>query len=382
MEKNVKCFVMLLVMVLCLNNFELSVYASDYKLNNSENFSWESLIGDSMRTYYDDETSDEAITDSVIALWCPQNHVEIKEAYMAEFIDVIALTDKNEYINISRIVDADYTEKGIVEYYNGRVKALKKGSTILKLSYKDLICSVEVTVKDDAFDSMHANVNVGNSAGTNSVPGVDYSTVMGRASAMINVTWVAKKKFMLNDGTTAYAGTTLKGVPYSQKVQCNAAEFINYYNSGLTNGFYDLIKRGSHYDAAYGVDCSGFVSKAWGIPRSSTDQFVSELYSGTSTKYEKIGSYSLLSSNDTTGISNSVLISAYANLTATCALVYREPNKGHAMLVAANNPNVQTCTIYEAKNNFPEIVTYTYAQLANWKYIPFTVKTSYYNAYN
>ena len=196
------------------------------------------------------------------------------------------------------------------------------------------------------------------------------------------VQWTTTAQFRLNDGTIVSAGTTLTGVPYSQLTQCNATEFLAALSNSSTNGFYTEHPRGNYYDATYGVDCSGFVSKAWGIPRDTTAGFVSELYSSSSSKYEKVGSYSMPSSSVTTGVSASSLTTAYAQMTETCAVVYRSTNGGHAMLIISNQPSNSRCTIIEAHNNFPSIVSYTYSQLANMHYCPFTVKTSYYNSYN
>ena len=379
MKKN-KVFVSALLIMLMISSVTTNSFGKDissmyYAKSVSD------LKGLSEERYYADDIFDKKV--SITDLFCSDKSIIIDEALMVEFVDIIGVMKNKTYVNLSSQVRAVFDNEEIAEYNKGRIKGLKSGKTRLTLSYGVLTCTVDVIVKNDVDSDVLSRYWSEEGASLKSIPGTGPGNVMSRAYAMKNVQWTAQRRFRLNDGSYAAAGTVLKGVPYSKRRdQCNDSLFLSYYSNGLNNGFYDEHARGSYYDATYGVDCSGFVSFAWGVPRDTTEGFVSELCLSFSNKYEKIGTYTVTSSNSTANVDKIKLRNAYSLMTPSNAVVYRNNGVGHAMLVSSNNVSRKKCTFLEAYGNFPAEVTYTYQQLMNMGYCPFTVTETYYNTYN
>lgn len=144
------------------------------------------------------------------------------------------------------------------------------------------------------------------------------------------------------------------------------------------------IRGGGYYDATYGIDCSGFVCNAWNVSNDcNTQTFYDAIRLSNSSRFEKVGSYSAGGTYSVGNVSKQELKTAYESLKAGDAIVTRRANEtGHARLVMSVDLTNKTVTTVEASGNFPNYATYTFDQLADDYYCPFTVKSSYYNSLN
>lgn len=371
----------------------MSVYAYEEDSRLSGGKEWEDYCVYGNAYYGYENAFNKPIDVEIDELFVSKNNVKLRFSTFATFVDVIGITKGKQYVNLTNYVKAEVEDPSIVEYNRGKIRALKKGSTNIILSYKNCKAVISVTVDetmtDDEITALSLKSIKKENTKLKSVPGPSISDVMNRAYSMKNVSWSPEATFKGNSGTSYYAGTSLHGIPYSQRdPQCNASSFLNYYNDGLNNGFYDInVRKDSndvaHYDATYGVDCSGLVSLSWNIPRHSTLEFFNHLKNSNDSRFEKIGNYTLSSNASTSSsVSQSQLISAYSSLSAGSAVVKRNTAGGHAMLVAINYPSQSYCVFIESCDDFVNYTTYDYSQLASNGYLPFSVKSSYYNQYN
>ena len=72
------------------------------------------LVGLSEQNYY----VDEQLTDKVaiIDLFCQNKRIEIDEAYMVEFVDIIGTMKNHIYVNLSSLVKVTFDNPTIAEY--------------------------------------------------------------------------------------------------------------------------------------------------------------------------------------------------------------------------------------------------------------------------
>ncbi|AZT89965.1 hypothetical protein ELD05_04470 [Caldicellulosiruptor changbaiensis] len=97
-----------------------------------------------------------------------------------------------------------------------------------------------------------------------------------------------------------------------------------------------------------------------GISRKITTDFINGIKNGT---YKKVGNYNVdnPSTND--------LLNSYPNLKMGDAVV----NAGHTFLIAANDSKNKKVYAYEQTPYYAQYTCWTYEQMANGKYMPFTL---------
>mgnify|MGYP001037456501 CR=1 FL=1 len=299
------------------------------------------------------------------------------------FVDIVGVLSTGGYVNLSSQVEYHIKDEAIVEFSKGRIYAKNKGNTTIEVSYKGYKVTLYVEVIDFFnFDVMlYSQFEESNLSAFSLVPSQIIQT-MTRANGVAHVRWTAKKKFRLNDGTYAEAGTVMEGMPYTQSVRCTVQEFLDYHAACniQDNGFYrENLQSSGYYWASYGIDCSGLICIAWNIPFDSTKGFWDGLKNPASKKYEKVGSYE--ASGDISGNSDrEELKTAYASLKPGDAIVKRvSKTSGHARLVTGIDVSEKRVYCLEAEGNFPENVIYTFDELAEDYYCPFVVKSDYYD---
>lgn len=427
-----KMFFMLLIVLFVL------VCVSDVDIFASETISVEQMRIEAGYIY--GEASHGCIVDDLVPRYTDVDkiftfvdEVTIEESTMVENIDIVGHRINSDYVSVTGAVKGFSSDENVAIWQTGDlggfIYAIGQGTCTITLDYNGLKCDVVVKVlstvdvqgminqyiaeglalygEDLAYESTYVDedspaasydISLGieyRQERDRSLPGQSAITVAYRAQQILNVPWTPVLDYRLRNGSYAYANAQVTGVPYSQCAasrQCNATQFISHYNdynNGVNNSFYtaDPVGNGK-YNPRYGLDCSGLVSKAWGVPRETTETFFVALRDGTTTKFEKVGSYSINSNAVvTTGVSQTTLLSIYPNLQSGQAVVKRCYNNsgdvvGHAMLVSANMPSLSKATFCHAYSNFPCYVTKTYDQLKNEYYCPFEINSSYYTQYN
>jgi hypothetical protein len=361
------------------------------------------------------------------------DEVTIEESTMVENIDIVGHRINSDYVSVTGAVKGFSSDENVAIWQTGDlggfIYAIGQGTCTITLDYNGLKCDVVVKVlntvdvqgmmnqyiaeglalygEDLAYESTYVDedspatsydISLGveyRQERDRSLPGQSAITVAYRAQQILNVPWTPVLDYRLRNGSYAYANAQVTGVPYSQceaSRQCNATQFISHYNdynNGVNNSFYTADPAGNEkYNPRYGLDCSGLVSKAWGIPRETTKTFFEALRDGTVTKFEKVGSYSISPNTAvTTGVDSTTLLSIYPSLQSGQAVVKRYYKNsvdvaGHAMLVSANIPSQSKAIFCHAFSNFPCYVTKTYEELKNEYYCPFEINSSYYTQYN
>lgn len=385
-KKTVYLSVILAVLVLFINS--KTVYAN-IDINEFENVSdtYEDLLGYVENIYYIG-FSEEDINYEIVDLSISKYSFKFELNGFVDFVDVIGTLTDGKYVNLSRVVDCIIKDVGIAEYDRGRIYAINKGTTEITLSYGNFIRVITVTV--NGFKEMLTDINsliesltLMNNMNVRSVPQEQWVNVMKRAYDMMNVKWTPTQDFIPNNQNISYpSGVELKGVPYSQTGnQFQDKSFLASLNNADFYKPYYRPNDPTNRDPMYGVDCSGFVSFSYAIARQTTDGIYSDLKLASPIKFEKIGSYTL-DSNVTTDISKDDLKNAYSGLYQSCALLMRKTLSngnigGHTRLVVTKYDNYVECI--ENANNFPEQIRYSFDQLASDSYVPYTVKSSYYN---
>lgn len=100
-------------------------------------------------------------------------------------------------------------------------------------------------------------------------------SILSKAEDMVNFSWKSTKSFdtwngsSVNGSTQFKANTTYTGMPYTQRnpQMKNSTEFKN--TIAAETGSLSTTVSGKKAPK-YGMDCSGFVSAAWGIDRKTT----------------------------------------------------------------------------------------------------------------
>lgn len=380
-----KILIMGILSILLFCNTFLFKVSAEVLSEEAQNIkdTYEELVGYVESVYYFGFPETDVVYE-IIDLNISKDNIIFELNGCVDFVDVIGTLNDGRYVNISNQVEYFIEDPNIVKYDRGCIYAKNQGSTKIIISYGGFSREINVLVNGykemlTDLDSLIAYVDSKSDMDYYGVPKTEWVSVMKRAYDIMNVRWTPSKPFIPNEQNITFpAGVELKGVPYSQTgKQCNDIEFLNSLNN---TDFYDAYYRpnSTNRDPMYGVDCSGFVSYAYAIPRHSTIGIFSDLKKTSPSKFEKIGIYSL-KSNDTvtTNLDKSQLKSSYRYLYQSCALLQRTEKGGHTRLVVTTYDNYVECI--ETFNNFPEQIRYSLDQLANSGYIPYTVKDSYYN---
>lgn len=150
-------------------------------------------------------------------------------------------------------------------------------------------------------------------------------------------------------------------IPYSQLTQVDEIVFLNKLSSATD--FYQNGDVGGKSCPRYGVDCSGYVSFAFGIERMTTSSMITALQNNSG-KIIKVGDYNPKS------LKKTEVFAAYAILEASNAMVHN----GHARLVLSNDVSSEQIVVYETNNTLPVVSIYTYDDLWKDRYMPFKLK--------
>lgn len=157
-------------------------------------------------------------------------------------------------------------------------------------------------------------------------------------------------------------GVQVTGIPYTQNIQKNASGFLASLSAG---DFYNPVTISNKVMPRYGNDCSGFLSFSWNIPRKTTADFAAGINNGT---YAQVGSYE----KNTETPNKTSLKQSYNYLKRGDGLVYRINGDGHALLVSGIDSDNERVYVYEQTPPKTKTSTYTYQELADGYYKPFT----------
>lgn len=224
-------------------------------------------------------------------------------------------------------------------------------------------------------------------AATNRETVVNYHRTMGTISwtPSKNITyWSDSSKFF-------YAGTTYKGMPYTQYNRQNLATFKSYLNS--KNQYTGAVTQ----TAYVGNDCSSSVLYAWKqVSKSISFSYTGNMFPGSGTGVLAVGSYNGRLSNSntktiTTGNGTATMYSSYASLQPGDAIVARVSGVvGHTRLVSGvtvvknsdgsinGNSSYVTCIeqggFSSSRHNttWSVDINYSFANLYSTYYIPIT----------
>lgn len=304
-------------------------------------------------------TPSDAENGNPLDFFIAQGNVTIERQYMSEFVDAILQTG-DTYINVTPLVKWGSEDPDVIVADQGRLYAADAGSTVVTAEFLGKTIEIEVTV-DEAYDFE------GDSKDLLATPRIRGSRQesLDKAVKMIDVAWTPVKKFMgwRNTNGTEYwfnAGQQYKGIVYTQTD--NMVDEDSFLAAMSKPDFYDIWTSSAGREmASYGNDCSGFVSIAWGQPRTGTVT----MFDGIGTKYKKVGTY------DKNKMLASELKTAYNLLQPGDAVV--SSAKKHTFLIKSVNPGAQTVDVYEQTPGHAVRATWTYDNMAAGKYAPFTV---------
>ena len=218
----------------------------------------------------------------------------------------------------------------------------------------------------------------------------DAATVRDKAVAymrnMATIKWTPSKTIPYwSGGTRSFkAGTTYKGMPYTQNNRQNLATFKKY----LKNGKYVGSAKSTTY---VGNDCSSAVRFAWlnGISAKISFSYTGNMLPGSKTGTLVVGSYSANSTKSTKAITTSngtsKMYASYAKLQPGDAIFARVAGVvNHARLVTKVTGSgasgkvycIEQCGMSTARGNTTWNVekAYTFKQLYSTYYIPITCK--------
>ncbi len=312
------------------------------------------------------QDSDIAILEELIA---SDTSVSIPYNGRSKFIDIIAKIDDDTYVNVTSVVDWESEDNGIAYAYNGRILARDEGITTVKASLANVNVLIDVVVED--YIDLEAEIERLNSLYPDSPGGVstyaithdERDAIISRGKEMLSVSWVPTQNLVGWRGNyTFLKGEKVIGIPYTQNKQKNAAGFLAVLSA---SDFYNTVTVNGKKMPQYGNDCSGFLSFAWDISRQTTYDFTQGIKNGT---YAQVGSYS--ASTETPNQSD--LKSSYNYLKRGDGLVCRIDNNGHALLVSVPDPQNELVHVYEQTPPQTTINTWTYQELAEGGYKPFT----------
>jgi len=277
----------------------------------------------------------------------------------SEFIDAYAVYEDNETLDIKELAEWTSDNSSVVVAYEGRLLAQGPGYATVNVSYQGI--SKEIEVEVERYIDLEAIVLGGQQ--TRSMmrtSDVERENIITKASAMFNVLWTPTSNVRGWKGRTTFnAGTTYKGIPYSQTAyQKDDIGFMNSFNNDST--FYANYTSNGIIMPKYGNDCSGYVSFAFGVSRDNTYGYIDKIRAGT---YPKVGSYNAYSPtyND--------LYNSYGSLQYGDAVV----NNGHMFIIGYSfGESGTTYVCYEQTPPYVQYTVWDRADLANDGYMPFS----------
>lgn len=355
------------LIIICVLSIGITTYANTYTLNKSYNENnYKELLGLSNVMYSTDDNSEYddklniVMTNKISDLILSNDVITIEKTGESTFIDIIAKYENGTFDNISNIVEWKSENPDIVYADNGRILALDKGTTTVTVSFLEFTKTIEVNVLETC--NIQKEILELESIDHRPISPNSYlrNYVTNKAKQMVEVSWKPRRNLKGWRGKYTFkAGTTYRGIPYSQTAF--QKDNIGFKNSLRKNDFYNNYTRFSKTMPKYGNDCSGFVSFAWGTSRKTTSNFVNGIKNGT---YSKVGSY------NANNPSRSHLIKSYRKLRKGDAVV----KQGHTFLIASNSTKNSKVYVYEQTPYKALYTTWTYNQMANAKYMPFTLK--------
>lgn len=260
--------------------------------------------------------------------------------------------------------------------------ALGKGKTKITVSYGGLKRTINVKVlkeidlleEEGKYYKKHNMDNKSDDISVKSLTQTERDDIRDNALAMISYCWhpegdlIGWKSRFIFEEDEGYSG-----IPYSQTPnQSDETLFDNALDDYETNNFYTpmyFYQDGVQYiQPRYGNDCSGFTSFSWGISRKTTLDFYNGIKNGT---YPKVGSYN---ASTPTSPSKTDLKNSYELMQLGDAVVYRTSNNsaGHVFVIAVNFTNEDRVQCFEQTDPYCSITYWTYDQLVNKKYMPFS----------
>ncbi|PHS30376.1 MAG: hypothetical protein COA82_11500 [Alkaliphilus sp.] len=368
-----KKFISILLTIVLFLSIGLTVFAETEVLrenNIRKSTNYEELIGLSGRLFsteycefsreLEKKRLNSILSKEIRNLIVSTDIVNFEASGTCHFADAIIEYADGTFENISDIAKWESKNSDIVGVYNGRISAKSKGSTTIIVSFLDFTKKIEVRVLEnfDVQAAIEKQEKVNDLQLRTTCALRDYVTNV--AKEMVELTWTPTQNLAGWRGRNTFiAGTTYKGIPYSQTAfQKNKAGFI----SSLSNGdFYNSYIRFGWVMPKYGNDCSGFLSFAWGLSRKTTSHFVEGIRNGT---YLKVGSYNAWNPTE-----NELKI-AYRSLRKGDAVV----KNGHTFLIASNNIGSSIVHVYEQMPIKAIARTWTYNKMAGDKYMPFKLK--------
>lgn len=301
-------------------------------------------------------------------------------------VSVYGVTESGSKMELGDKVQYSSMDETIVSVYQDSIRAEGKGTTNIVAEYNGMTLEIPVIVENEIdLDALEASLL--EQAGCSVMDNQDYleiisdtdrmidpdkrtaQQILDKAAAMKNVRWTPTQKLRgWDNDITFYANVTYEGIPYSQLTQVDDVEFLKKLKNA--NDFYAEVQTTKGIPAPkYGVDCSGYVSFAFGIERLNTEDMINAL-KGNYGKIIKIGNY------DPNSLKKEEVYAAYKALNPGNAVAYRNYDKdhGHAILVLSNNITSEQLVVYETKNTVPIVSIYNYSDLWSKYYMPFALR--------
>lgn len=318
---------------------------------------------------------------SVIDLKTSQSDVVIESNGYSEFVDIFSVLNDNSIVKVNpeAVWRSDNEAVAVAIAEEGRILAQGRGKTKIVVSYGgfEKIINVSVLRTVDLFKEektlfeIYKKNSINKAITLNSLTLDERENIRDRAIGMLSYTWTPTKDLIGWKSNYVFnKNYPYIGIPYSQTpYQKDKTGFASALNS---TDFYDSLNftlNGMQYkQPRYGNDCSGFTSFAWAISRKTTKDFYNGIKNGT---YPKIGSYN---SSTPTSPSASDLKESYKLMQLGDAVVYRNSanTSGHVFIISANFTAEKRVQCLEQTPPYCQITFWTYDQLANNKYMPFS----------
>ena len=313
-------------------------------------------------------TKKDGTTLEITDIHISQDNITIDSNGMSAFVDVIGTYEDGSTLNLNTLAKWSAEDQNVVYAYDGRILAQGKGTTTVTVSYHGISKEIAVEVLNyvDVENLMQSALKADrlrdSEAGIMALTPSERDNIIGKASAMFNVYWTPTSNVRgWRNQSTFYAGTTYKGIPYSQtEYQTDESSFLSALN--YNNTFYNNYTRFGIIMPRFGNDCSAYVIYVFGLSRNVTGDFINGIRNGT---YPKVGSYNVDSP------SYNDLYNSYGSLQRADAVV----NAGHTFIIGSSNGSLGT--MYICYEQTPPQVQYTIwyrDQLANQGYLPFSKK--------
>lgn len=311
-------------------------------------------------------------TKSIVDILIEKNDIVLEETGRVCFVDAIGKFADGTYENIANVAEWKCSNAEVVSVYAGQLIAGVEGTATVTVIYEGIEKEITVHVEEtiDVEKRIEEILRMDSELSAMSMTNAQRSSAVSIASDMVNMTWTPSQALVGWKGTTTFAsGVTVKGIPYSQTpYQKDKAGFINSMSS---SDFYTTYYNGNTSMPRYGNDCSGFLSFAWQINRTTTQGFLKGIDNGT---YSTVGNVNYRIAQDANGVyriydyASTFMYDAFGYLAAGDALI----QYGHTFMVAANSPTSEVVYVYEQTPSVARYTSHTYEDLVNGHYIPFT----------